>query len=115
MQKILQEIDDFEFIEENHLIRLDELVVAYFREPNASDFLNVWFRLFEGCEDNTNGIFMSILHNIENFHPKCDHLVVESVIRKPSYFPLMMVKRLINGGYTEVSGFQLQKLLDENG
>ena len=114
MQEILKEIDDLKLIEESDLNRLDELVAAYFRDPDAGDFLNAWFHLFERCEDNTDGIFMSILHNIETFHPKCDHLVVESVIRKPSYFPLMMVRRLVNGGYTEVSGFQLQKLLDEN-
>lgn len=114
MQKILDEIDAIQFLEENSLFPLEKLVDDFFKHPQAGDFLNVWFRLYERCEDNSNGIFMTILHGIETYHPQCDHLVVESVLRKPSSFPLMMLNRLINGGCTEVNGVNLQKLYDEN-
>jgi hypothetical protein len=113
MQKILDEIDAIQSIEENILFPLEKLVDAYFEHTQAVDFLDVWFRLYERCEDNSNGIFMTILHRIETF-PKCDLLVVESIKRKPSCFPLTMLRRLMNGGITEVDGVDLQKLYDDN-
>lgn len=114
MQKILDEVEAIQAIEENMLFSLEQIVNDYFNHPQAGEFLDVWFGLYERCEDNSNGIFMTILHRIETYHPKFNHLVVESVLRRPSSFPLMMLNRLINGGFTEVDGVDLQKLYDEN-
>jgi hypothetical protein len=113
MQKILDDVEAIQSIEENILFPLEKLVDDYFEHTQAGDFLDVWFRLYERCEDNSNGIFMTILHRIETY-PKSNHLVVESIKRKPSCFPLMMLRRLMNGGIAEVDGVDLQKLYDDN-
>jgi hypothetical protein len=111
MQKILDDVEAIQSIEENILFPLEKLVDDYFEHKQAGDFLDVWFRLYERCEDNSNGIFMTILHRIETY-PKSNHLVVESLQRKESRFPLMMLRRLMNGGIAEVDGVDLQELYE---
>jgi hypothetical protein len=95
------------------LTRLQELVDLYFTQPEAGDFLEVWFQLYERFPvDNSNGIFWSILHGIETYHPNSDRLVVSSVRRQPSEFPVMMVNRLLNAGIQQVGEVNLLELLD---
>jgi hypothetical protein len=94
------------------LTNLQELADLYFIHPQASEHLNVWFRLYERFpNDNSEGIFWGILHSIETYHPISDRLAIESVIRQPSEFPLMMVNRLLNSGIDRVGNVDLLELI----
>jgi hypothetical protein len=114
IEEIVSSIDNLTSLEKDEdLSRLDELVDLYFKHPQAGEYLKVWFLLYERCEDNSNDIFWSILHGIETYHPSADSLVVESVIRQPSEFPLMMINRLLNAGIERVGETNLLELLKE--
>jgi hypothetical protein len=110
---IIAEIDLLSKLDSTEdLTRLEELIHLYFTHPQAEEFLDVWFRLYERFpDDESEGIFWSVLHGIENY-PSCDRLVVKSVLRCPSEFPVMMVNRLLNAGIEKVDGVDLLKLLE---
>jgi hypothetical protein len=114
IQEIVSSIDALTNMDiEEDLSRLQELVDTYFNHSEAGDYLNVWFLLYERCpNDDSCGIFWSILHGIENYS-SCDRLVVESVLRQPSDFPVMMVNRLLNGGILQVGEVNLIELLNQ--
>jgi hypothetical protein len=111
---IVSEIDLLMSLESAaELNRLTELVDLYFNHDRAEEFLDVWFRLYERFpDDETEGIFWSILHGIEQYHPDSDRLVVSSVRRNTSEFPMMMVNRLLNGGIKKVDTVDLLQLLE---
>jgi uncharacterized protein (DUF433 family) len=92
--------------------RLEVLLDLYFNHSQAEEFLDVWFRLYERFpDDESEGVFWSILHSIENY-PSFDRLVVKSVLRCPSEFPVMMVNRMLNAGIEKVNDLDLLELLD---
>ncbi len=94
------------------LTRLEELVDLYFNHDLAEEFLDVWFRLYERFpDDESQGVFWSILHGIENYSSS-DRLVVRSVKRNPSEFSVMMVNRLLNAGIEKVDAVDLLELLE---
>jgi hypothetical protein len=113
IQEIISSIDLLTTIDSaEDLTRLQELADLYFTHPQASDYLNVWFRLYERFpNDDSEGIFWGILHSIETYHPISDRLAIESVLRQPSEFPLMMVNRLLNSGAAQVGDVDLLELL----
>ncbi|WP_310488326.1 hypothetical protein [Chamaesiphon sp. VAR_69_metabat_338] len=95
------------------LTHLQELVDLYFNHPEAGNYLDVWFRLYERFPfDDGGGIFWTILHGIETYHPTSDRFTIESVLRQPSEFPVMMVNALINGGIDRVGDVNLLELLE---
>jgi hypothetical protein len=113
IQTIVSSIDTLTSLDiKKDRARLQELVDLYFNHPEAGEYLNAWFLLYERCpDDDSCDIFWSILHGIENY-PNCDRLVVASVLRQPSEFPVMMVNRLLNGGVKKVGEVNLLELLD---
>lgn len=116
IQEIVNSIDTLTTIDSGEdLNRLQEFVDLYFAHPEAGNNLDVWFRLYERFPTgDCSGIFWSILHGIETYHPNSDRLVVESVLRQPSEFPLMMVNRIINAGIKQVGEVDLLQLLDRS-
>lgn len=113
IKEILSSIDSITTLDSGEdLTHLQELVDLYFNHPEAGNYLDVWFRFYERFPDeNGESICWGILHGIENYHPTSDRFAVESVLRKPSEFPLMMVNRLINGRIERVGDVELLKLL----
>ncbi|WP_310483912.1 hypothetical protein [Chamaesiphon sp. VAR_48_metabat_403] len=114
LQEIIDSIDALMTLDRaEDLTHLQALVDLYFNHPEAVNYLDVWFRLYERFPDkNGEDIFWTILHGIENYHPTSDKFAIESVLRQPSEFPLMMLNRLINGGIDRVDDVDLLKLLD---
>jgi hypothetical protein len=91
--------------------RLRELADRYFTLPGAAENLDVWFRLYERFpEDDGEGVFWPILHEIEA-QPGYEVFVVASVHRRQAYFPVLMVNRMLNGGIASVGGVDLLALL----
>jgi hypothetical protein len=115
IQTIIAEIDSLTTIESaEDLTHLQELVDLYFACPEAGTYLEVWFRLYERFpEDDSGGIFWAILHGIETYHPNSDRFTVESVLRQPSEFPIVMVNRLLNSGIDRVGNVDLRELLHQ--
>jgi len=96
---------------ESDVSRLQELAERFFKSPEAEHHLEVWFRVYERFpNDDAWDVFWSILHELES-QPACEVLVVESINRRPSRFPVLMVNRMLNGGITEVDGAPLIDLL----
>lgn len=93
------------------LARLQDCADRFFPDPRAADHLGVWFRLYERFpEADGHGVFWSVLHGLEA-QPGYGWLVVESVLRRPSRFPVSMANRLLNEGVQSVGGVDLLGLL----
>ncbi|MFT3883275.1 MAG: hypothetical protein QM703_26930 [Gemmatales bacterium] len=112
IQEIVAAIDQLASVDAvDDLNRLHELAVQYFACAGASEYLDVWFRLYERFpEDDAFGVFWTILHSVEA-QPNHGPLVVVSVRRSPSRFPVRMVNRLLNSGIQQVDGVDLLELL----
>jgi hypothetical protein len=63
-------------------------------------------------KDDGFGVFWSILHFLEATDGY-EETLIESVLRSPTEFTLIMVNRLINGGVASVAGRSLIVLLRE--
>jgi hypothetical protein len=111
---VVAEIDALTSVDETgDFLRLRELIDRYFALPDAAEHLEVWFRLYERFPDTDAGeLFWTILHSIEA-QTGWAGFVVASVRRKPAYFPVMMVNRLLNGGIATVGGLDLLSLLQD--
>ncbi len=95
------------------LTHLQVLVDRYFNHPEAGNYLNVWFHLYERFPNKDGeGIFWTILHGIENY-PNSAKLAIESVLRQPSEFPLMMLNRSLNSGIYRVGNVDLLALIQQ--
>jgi hypothetical protein len=64
------------------------------------------------AEEDGFGVFWSIVHFLEATNGY-EEVLVESVLRNPTEFNLLMVNRLINGGVLSVAGQSLPALLRE--
>jgi hypothetical protein len=111
VRDISTEVDALALNDPDDFDRLDALAVEFFRHPQAAEHLGLWFRLYERFpESDGHGVFWSILHGIEA-QPGYEQSVVESVLRNPTHFPVLMVNRLINGRVADVGGVNLFGLL----
>ena len=98
--------------DEAQLRFLEEAIDLFFQEPRDPKELAVWFRLFERFpEDDGYEMFWAVLHGIEAL-PGIEPLVVESVRRRPSRFPVQMLNRMLNAGTTHVEGASVLELLE---
>lgn len=98
--------------DEAQLRFLEESIERFFQEPRDPKELAVWFRLFERFpEDDGYEMFWAILHGIEAL-PGIEPLVVASVRRRPSRFPVQMLNRMLNAGTTHVEGVSVLALLE---
>src|ERR1700733_10885117 len=113
MSQVVECVDGITSVHDvEQLAALEKSVECYFASPEASQHLQVWFRLFERFpEDDAYGIFWAILHGIER-HEGYEPLVVESVGRQPSRFAVSMINRILNAGQTHVDGANLLSLLE---
>lgn len=66
--------------------------------------------IFERFPDDDGFIFWSIVHMLEDM-TGYEPALVESVLRKPVEFNIVMINRLINGGTPVVEGRSLVSLL----
>jgi hypothetical protein len=112
LRKLIASIDGIaSATDTDQLQALERAMDDYFASPDASRHLDDWFRLFERFPDEDGyEMFWTILHGIEH-QPGYEALVVESVARFPSRFPLLMVNRMLNGGMTHVGKVDLLNLL----
>jgi hypothetical protein len=98
--------------DEDALIELVGLADAFFAHPDAAHHLGVWFRLFERFpDDDAYGVFWTVLHGLEA-QDGVDALVVDSIHRHPTAFPVLMVNRMLNAGIETVDGVDLIDLLE---
>lgn len=113
LDTICEEIEALASVaDENSVARLVSLTDDFFQQANAEGRLEVWFRFFERFpEEDGFETFWSILHGIERL-PGYETLVVGSVERRVSQFPVLMINRVINGGITTVEGMDLISLLE---
>jgi hypothetical protein len=113
IRQIVTQVDSISSVDDAAQLRqLIELMDRYFQHPNAKRHLEVWFRLYERFpEDDGYETFWTILHGIEAQHG-FEKLVIESVKRRPSQFPLLMINRMMNAGDTRVGSTELIGLLE---
>jgi hypothetical protein len=111
---IAADIDALPSVDGDDVDRLKLLIDEYFDSDSAAEYLDVWFRLFERFPDEDGfESFWSILHGIEaQAHYEAE--VIESLIRRPSDFPLLMVNRMLNSGIDSVNGIDLLLLLQQS-
>src|ERR1700722_10852575 len=99
--------------DEKQLWQLGYALERFFELPDAANHLEVWFRLFERFpEDDGYESFWSILHAIEA-QKDYEQLVVESVQRKPTRFPVLMLNRMVNAGQKYVGKVDILRLLED--
>ncbi len=107
MRTITEVIADVDALNTAHeddldLDQLQRLADEYFvLEMNGDvEHLDVWFRLFERYSHSDGyGVFWTILHGIEHVVSNPTELLLivnRSLQRKPTYFPMLMVNRMLN-------------------
>jgi len=100
-------IDDIE--------QIYELVEAFFQERSSladEDFVTL-FRLFEEFpNDDCSHVLWDIIHGIEHYGGYEGEMIV-SLHKAPSAVPLLLVNRLLNGGFMEYKGQNYLSLLEE--
>jgi hypothetical protein len=111
-QSLIQAISQFtDAHDEAQLRALEEAIGATRRETLDVPEFKAMLSIFERFpEDDGYGIFWSIVHLLEacgGYEPS----LLESVVRSPGEFNLLMVNRLINGGAAEVAGESLLRVL----
>lgn len=98
--------------DEAQLRSLEELITRFFRSSRTAEESAAWFRLFERFpEDDAYEMFWTILQGFEAI-AGTEALVVESVRRCPSHFPVQMLNRMLNAGKTHMEGASLLDLLE---
>jgi hypothetical protein len=97
IERIINEVDAITSAhDEDELSRLGQALERFFELPEAAVNLDIWFRVFERFpEDDGYESFWSILHAIEH-QPNFEVSVIESVRRKPSRFPVLMLSTHFN-------------------
>jgi len=112
MRQVVDSVDGIASVHDvRQLEALERSMERFFTLPEAVRHLAVWFRLFERFpEDDAYEMFWSVLHGIEG-QPGFEPHVVESVRRRPSRFPIMMVNRMLNACQSQVGGPDLLTLL----
>src|SRR5690349_13868815 len=113
MTQLVAAVDSISSVDDaDQLAALERAVGEFFTSSAAAEHLDVWFRLFERFpEDDGYEMFWSILHGIEA-QPGYEPLVVESVRRRPSQFPVLMLNRMLNAGQTAAGDVDLLALLE---
>ncbi len=92
---------------------LDAAVRELGARPDRERAINSLLGVFERFpHDDGNGVTWGIVHLLETMSPAYEPQLVQSVLRAPGEFSLMMVNRLINGGRADVGGTALVGLLD---
>jgi hypothetical protein len=96
IQLVINDIDALSTALSDDHERLKRLSEEYFDSEGAGADLDVWFRLYERLpDDNGTGHFTIILHNLEAQSGYAQPLV-RSVQRRPTRYPVLMLKRLLN-------------------
>ena len=112
-KEIMSDIDAF-IPAEGDWIKLDALVSELFESGFATAGMRSLFGVFERFpNDDGAGVFWSIVHGLESLPAYESHLL-DSVNKVPSEFGMIMLKRLLNSGRTDASGFQIRPLLERN-
>jgi hypothetical protein len=110
--ELVKAVDQLQSVDGEDLELLQKVADRYFAQSDASQHLDVWFRLYERFPDDDGyGVFWTILHGIESQAGSGDS-VVRSVQRAPTHFSLLMVNRMLNGGTSSVNGTNLLELLN---
>jgi hypothetical protein len=111
-QEIIAAIDGFNPAGGNWL-GLDKLVQELFESGSAAIGIESMLRIFERFPgEDGEGVFWTIVHGLETL-PGYEVKVVNSLRRKPSEFTLLMVNRLLNGGFQEIDRVSLLSLLED--
>jgi hypothetical protein len=111
-RNLVQALDRFSDPDDEAQLRELDENLSKLVPADCGDFeIRALLAVFERFPDNDGlGVFWSIVHLLE----ACDGyapILVESVLRKPCEFNLLMINRLINADVTSVEGQSLIELL----
>jgi hypothetical protein len=111
---IVANLDDIKSLEHpDELQQLDLKVNQLFSNENPEFGISALLRVFERFPKHDGfGIFWSIVHGLESLSGY-EPLLIESVKRQPSLFGLLMINRLLNGGFPNIQGEDLLNVLKE--
>jgi hypothetical protein len=112
VQNIIVNLDSISSVEDpDELQRLEVNLTQLFASESPELGIDALLRVFERFpEKDGYGIFWSILSGLETL-PNYEGKLIESVMRQPSRFSLLMVNRMLNADMTEVKGVNLLNLL----
>ena len=92
-----------------------DLVAAFFEGRSGlerEDFATL-FRLFEEFpDDDCSHVLWEIIHGVEYFGGYEDEMIA-SIRRAPSAVPLLLLNRLLNGGFEAHAGISYLSLLED--
>jgi hypothetical protein len=110
--QVLIQIERFD-PEVSSWLDLDQLLMQLFSSPPSRKAVEALFALLERfpLEDGA-GVLWTVVHGLEDL-PAYEEELVASVQRRPSYLPLVMLRRLINSGQSHVGGVDFIGLLRE--
>ena len=110
-EQILAELDSF-YPEEHEWEALDELIEEASYHP-GKDTVKILLNVFERFPEHDGcRVFWSIVHTLEAIGDYESELV-NSIQRQPHEMSVLMLNRLINGGFREIDGKPITDILHE--
>jgi hypothetical protein len=108
---IIQEIESF-IPKNDDWLELESILGELFNSHNPELGLDVMLGIYERYPDEDNDILWGMLHGIEDIE-NYELKVIESVSRKPSFFGVLMLHRILNANISSVGGISLIDTLKE--
>ncbi|MDF2986633.1 MAG: hypothetical protein K0R50_2143 [Eubacterium sp.] len=87
-------------------ITLEDILEELFNSDNPEPSLNAMLSIYERYPDEDNEVLWGMLHGIESIE-YYEQNVIESLNRKPSFFGVLMINRLLNAGITAIGNVNL--------
>ena len=108
VKEIISDIESYKNDDENWLL-LDELVTELWESGKPEMGIQALFSLFEkNPTDDGDGVFWTILHGLETL--EYENQLYDSLIDKPSYMTIIMLKRIENTASDTIAGKSISEL-----
>lgn len=91
---------------------LEEALEELYNSNNPELGLNAMLSIYERYPDEDNDILWGMLHGIEEIKDY-ETKIIESIKRKPSFFGVLIINRMLNDGVTTIDNIKLIDILNK--
>ena len=90
---------------------LEDILEELFSSNNPQLGLDGMISIYEKYPDEDNDVLWGMLHGIEGIQGY-ELKIIESIKRKPSFFGVLMINRILNTGITSIQNINLINILN---
>jgi hypothetical protein len=110
IEDIIKEIESF-IPNNDEWYDLEDILEELFSSNNPQLGLNAMISIYEKYPNEDNDVLWGMLHGIEDIQGY-ELKIIESIKRKPSFFGVLMINRMLNLGITSIQNINLIDILD---